>query len=53
MAITSATKKMIILLLVLLHYGKDFLMPLAIGGILSTLFYYFVNGRKEKTFTKA
>lgn len=37
---TSVTRKLIILLLVfvLLHYGKDFLMPLAIGGILATLF---------------
>jgi predicted PurR-regulated permease PerM len=37
---TSATKKLIILvfILVLLYFGKDFLMPLAIGGILATLF---------------
>ncbi len=38
--IGSATKKLFILLLVLvlLYFGKDFIMPLAIGGILATLF---------------
>ncbi len=35
-----ATKKLFILLfvLVLLYFGKNFLMPLAIGGVLATLF---------------
>ncbi len=48
---TSVAKKLIILLLVfvLLHFGKDFLMPLAIGGILATLFLplcKWLEGRK-------
>lgn len=51
MTSTSVTKKLIILvlILVLLYFGKDFLMPLAIGGILATLFLplcKWLEGRK-------
>lgn len=48
---TSVTRKLIILLIVLVfvYFGKDFLMPLVIGGILATLFLplcKWIEGKK-------
>src|ERR1019366_1162950 len=51
---TSIIKKLIVLffIFVLLHYGKDFLMPLAIGGVLATLFLPLCRWMEEKNIPK-
>lgn len=47
---TSILKKLLLFFatLVVLHYSKEFLMPLAIGGIIATLFLPFCNMLEAK-----
>jgi len=51
---SSIIKKLLILFLVIagLHYAKVFLMPLAIGGVLATLFLPFCKWMEEKKVPK-
>lgn len=51
---SSIIKKLLILFLVFagLHYAKDFLMPLSIGGVLATLFLPFCKWMEEKKVPK-
>lgn len=47
-------KKLLLLFLVIagIYFAKDFLMPLAIGGILATLFLPFCNWMERRKFPK-
>lgn len=51
---SSIIKKLLVLFLVFagLHYAKAFLMPLAIGGVLATLFLPFCKWMEEKKVPK-
>ncbi len=51
---SSAIKTLLIVFLVFagLHYAKDFLMPLAIGGVLAALFLPFCNWMEGKRVPK-
>jgi predicted PurR-regulated permease PerM len=52
--ITSAIKKLLLLFLIIagLHYGKEFLIPLIIGGILATLFLPLTQYLEQKKLPK-
>jgi predicted PurR-regulated permease PerM len=52
---TSVIKKLLLLFLVFagLHYAKEFLMPLSIGGIMATLFLPFCKWLERKKLPKS
>jgi predicted PurR-regulated permease PerM len=51
---SSLLKNIIIVFLIIigLYYGKDFLIPLAIGGLVATLFLPFYQWMKKKKYPK-
>lgn len=53
-SLSSIIKKLLLLLLIFagLYFAKDFLIPLAIGGILATLFLPFCNWMERKKVPK-
>ncbi len=54
-SLSSVIKKIVIIFLVIsgLYFGQEFLIPLAIGGILATLFLPFCNWIEKKKIPKA
>ena len=53
-SLSSVIRKLVLLFLIFagLYFAKDFLIPLAIGGILATLFLPFCNWMERKKVPK-